>query len=237
MRTLVTGKSGFLAKNVIEFFKVKGHDVFAISHTDDDVILRKYCKKCDFIFHLAAVQRSQYENDFWQGNVEYTKKLLRYLEEENNYPAILFTTSTGIDKESYFSASKIAAEKLIREFGERHQCKVYIYKLNHIFGKYGKPNYNNVVSTFCYNIAKNIPLKVSDDSVKLNLTYVDDLLIDFYELIQSNKMLPVKYAKPSKVYGITLGELAYKLSNIENEPYDELLEKLKLTIQYYGDKK
>ena len=38
--------------------------------------LDKYCKDCDFVFHLAGVNRPQNESEFMEGNYGFTSTLL-----------------------------------------------------------------------------------------------------------------------------------------------------------------
>lgn len=216
MNILVTGKNGFIAKNVIEYFG-DNHKILAVSH-EEDLLLKEYCKQCDLVFHLAAVQRSQFEEDFWTGNVEYTKKLLRYLCQTDKKVPIIFSTSVGIDHKSAFADTKLEAERLIREYGVEKDVPVYVFKLNHIFGKYGKPNFNNVIATFCYNIVHGIPLIVNNPAVMLNFTYIDDLMKDFSMCVDGT--LQVKkneYFYTTLQFKRSIGEVVMVLGNIVND--------------------
>ena len=47
-----------------------------------------------------------------------------------------------------------------------------IYRLPNLFGKWCRPNYNSVVATFCHNIARDLPITVSDPAVSLTLCYI-----------------------------------------------------------------
>lgn len=233
MNILVTGKNGFIAKNVIEYFGEK-HNIYAVSH-DEDVLLEEYCNICDFVFHLAAVQRSQNEQDFWEGNVEYTQKLLSHLKKANNIVPILFSTSIGIDKKSIFADTKLEAERLIREYGLQNNIPVYIFKLNHIFGKYGKPNFNNVIATFCNNLANGQPICVNDPSVTLNFTYIDDLMSDFNQCIELKSYVKDEYLYTKIQYSRTIGTVVMILGDIMNNKCmnDDFGEKLFRTYNSY----
>jgi len=46
--------------------------------------LDEYVKDCDFIFHLAGVNRPENEKEFMEGNFEFTSRLLDLLKEHNN---------------------------------------------------------------------------------------------------------------------------------------------------------
>lgn len=216
MKILVTGKNGFLAKNVLEYFS-PDNEILMVSHTDSDALLEKYCKECDFVFHMAAVQRSENEEDFVEGNVGYTEKVISYLNNSGKKCPVLYTTSIGIDKKSVFSDTKLAAEKIVREYASRHGVPCFVFKLNNIFGKYGKPNFNNVIATFCYNLANGKPLIINDPAVTLDFTYVDDLMADFEKCLCGNQRSVDYYLTTSVKYRRSLGEVVKCLGDIKNE--------------------
>lgn len=235
MKILVTGKNGFIARNVIEYFG-KEHEILPISHTDSVQLLEKYCMECDFVFHLAAVQRSDDSFDFWKGNVDYTKKIITFLKNNTKNPSIIFSTSIGIDKPSLFATTKLRAEEILRNFCNNNGNKLYVFKLNHIFGRYGKPNFNNVIATFCYNACTNKPIVVSNPSIKLYFTYIDDLLNDFNKYLLLNKVIESKYISCSIQYRKSLGEILFIISKIMNDEQDNLDEfekKMKFCFQSY----
>lgn len=234
MKVLITGKSGFIAKNIIEYLSKKGYELFTVSHNDSIVILEKYCSSCDFVFHLAAVQRAENVDDFWQGNVEYTELLISLLKKNYNKAPIVFSSSIAIEQATVFAKTKLKAEQLLREYSLENNIPVYIFKLNHIFGVYGKPNFNNVIATFCNNLAHNIPITVSDPSRKLQFTYIDDLMIDFEKCLTDN-LTNDYYLFPTKKYTYSLGEIIMMLGMIKNNERidNEFYQDLYSTYLYY----
>lgn len=234
MKILVTGKNGFIAKNVIELLEKEGYEVFSVSH-DEDEKLDQYCRICQFVIHLAAVQRSDKVSDFVEGNIKYTQKLIDCLEKYNNKASIIFSTSIAIESDSIFSRAKKEAEKILREHCKRENIGLYVFKLNHIFGRYGKPNFNSVISTFCFNLANNIPIIVNDPSHKITVTYINDLYEDFKKYINEDKYCD-DYILPSVRREISLGGLLDILARIKNnefDKYDKLQYQLFITYKYY----
>lgn len=234
MKILVTGKNGFIAKNIINFLEKDGHEVFAVSHDEVDK-LNKYCEKCDFVFHLAAVQRSDNDQNFIEGNVIYTQKLIKCLEKHQNRSGIIFSTSTTIDSSSLFSKTKKEAERLLREHSLTENTGLCVFKLNHVFGKYGKPNFNSVISTFCYNLANDIPIIVNNPGYKITITYIDDLYEDFKKYLGTEEYFN-DYIFPSIRRKITLGELLSILGKIRNNEFNKcntLHKQLHETYTYY----
>ena len=48
-----------------------------------------------------------------------------------------------------------------------------------VFGKWCQPNYNSAVATFCHNIARGLPVTVSDPARAISLVYIDDIVAEF----------------------------------------------------------
>ncbi|WP_028043330.1 NAD-dependent epimerase/dehydratase family protein [Candidatus Stoquefichus massiliensis] len=236
MKILVTGKNGFIARNLIEFLEDDGYEVLSVSHEEDEK-LNQCCEICHFVFHLAAVQRSDDDKNFIEGNILYTQKLINCLEKHQNRSSIIFSTSTAIEFNSIFSKTKKEAEKLLREHCTKENARLYVFKLNHVFGKYGKPNFNSVISTFCFNLANNIPIIVNDPSHKITVTYINDLYEDFKQYLNKDIYCD-DYILPSVRYEMTLGELLSILGRIKNnefDKYDILQNQLHNTYKYYKD--
>ena len=87
-------------------------------------------------------------------------------------------------------------------------------RLPNIYGKWSKPNYNSVVATFCYNIARNKKVHISNPNYNINLLYIDDLVVKLKEYTKiglNKKKINLIKAKDK----ITLGQLYNKISNFE----------------------
>ena len=78
MNILVTGASGFLGKNLIcQLHNLGYKDVFEYDKDTDIELLDQYCEECDFVFHLAGVNRPEKTDEF--------AKLLSTLNEYSNH--------------------------------------------------------------------------------------------------------------------------------------------------------
>ncbi|HPY15934.1 MAG TPA: NAD-dependent epimerase/dehydratase family protein, partial [bacterium] len=80
MKILVTGAKGFIGKNLIVELKNRGcKDIFEYDIDTDPSLLDNFCKKADFVFHLAGINRPENESEFMEGNFGFTSKLLDLL--------------------------------------------------------------------------------------------------------------------------------------------------------------
>lgn len=139
-RMMITGKNGFVAKNIYDFFHDRGgYDIQLLSHDDSEENMRKMVISSDLIFHTAAVQRSDCEDDYWAGNVLYTKKLISCIHESMKKPVIIYTSTINIDYDTPFSRSKLEAERLLRKCSMEMGLRLYVFKLNNCLENMGSP--------------------------------------------------------------------------------------------------
>ena len=80
LKILVTGSKGFIGKNLIAELRNQGYtDIYYFDRNTDEKLLDEYAKDCDFIFHLAGVNRPENEKEFMEGNFGFTSRLLDLL--------------------------------------------------------------------------------------------------------------------------------------------------------------
>lgn len=186
MKILVTGAKGFIGKNLIAELKNKGcTDIFEFDKDTDISLLDEYARECEFVYHLAGVNRPKDTAEFMEGNFGFTSILLEKLEKNGNKAPILITSSIQAMLDNPYGQSKKAGEELLFDYAERNGSKIYVYRLPNVFGKWCRPNYNSAVATFCNNIASNLPIQVNDPSVTMRLVYIDDVVQEFIKAMES----------------------------------------------------
>ncbi|HDX9579058.1 TPA: capsular polysaccharide biosynthesis protein CapF [Bacillus pseudomycoides] len=209
MNILVTGAKGFLGKNLVAELRNRGYNnIFEFTKESDPTLLDKYTKECDFVFHLAGVNRPDDENEFMEGNVGFTSQLLELLKRHDNKAPVLITSSIQAEKDNPYGRSKKAGEGLLFNYSKETDAKVYVYRLPNLFGKWSKPNYNTVVATFCHNIARGLDIQINNPDAELNLCYIDDVLEEFLRALEFNPTMQGEYCVVPVVHTIKLGELA-----------------------------
>ncbi len=197
MKILVTGAKGFIGKNLVYRLKNAGIEtVYEYGRDSGEKALREYCADCDLVFHLAGVNRPKEEKEFMEGNAGVTELLLSCLEEARNPVPVVLTSSVQAELDNPYGDSKREAEKLLLSYGARNGVKVFPYRLPNVFGKWSRPEYNSAVATFCYNIARNKPIRVDDPEKTIRLVYIDDLLEEFTGLIRDPGRAFIKDGKP-----------------------------------------
>jgi UDP-2-acetamido-2,6-beta-L-arabino-hexul-4-ose reductase len=67
---------------------------------------------------------------------------------------VVFSSSTHIERDTAYGRSKRAAAMCLRTWAGHRGAPLTTLVLPHVFGEFGKPFYNSVVSTFCHQLAK-----------------------------------------------------------------------------------
>ena len=217
MKILVTGAKGFVGKNLVAELKNRDYnEIYECDINTTDEQLSEYTKNCEFVFHLAGVNRPEKEEDFMKGNFGFTSILLDKLKQNNNKSPILITSSIQAELDNPYGKSKKAGEELMFKYSKETGAKVYVYRLTNLFGKWSRPNYNSVVATFCNNIAHNLPIKINDPEVTLNLAYIDDVLNEFINAMNGKSSLKDNYGYIPITHTVKLGEIAELINKFKN---------------------
>ncbi len=208
MKILITGANGFVGKNLVWTLKESGYtDLYLYDIDTDPVLLDDYTKTCDFVFHLAGVNRPDDDAEFMKGNFGFTTTLLDALIKHRNTSPVLITSSIHAAKDNPYGLSKRAGEDALFAYGETQGVKVLVYRLHNLFGKWCRPNYNSAVSTFCHNIAHDLDITVNDRSSVVPLLYIDDLMDEFLRALNGRETRGNKFCEAGPVYQKTLGEI------------------------------
>lgn len=225
MKILITGAKGFVGRNLVENLKNirdekdKTHNISSdleiLEYDIDNTLeqLDEFCKKADFVFNLAGVNRPKNKEEFIEGNFGFASTLLENLKKyRNNCPVMLSSsiqaTLEGRYAGSDYGKSKLAGEELFEEYSKETGAKVLIYRFPNLFGKWCRPNYNSAVATFCNNIANDLPIQVNDRNTELELVYIDDLVEELLRAIENNETKDeYGYCYVPEIHRASLGEI------------------------------
>lgn len=221
MKILITGASGFVGKNLVAELKHKGYeDLLLYTREQSLEDLEVFTKECDFIFHLAGVNRSDNDSKFMDGNYGFTSELLSFLKKYNNKSPILISSSIQAELDNPYGNSKKALEELMFEYSNETKANVLVYRLPNLFGKWGKPNYNSVVATYCYNISRDLDIQVNNKEAELTLCYIDDVLEEFINALEGTTKKHDNYCSVETTHSIKLGDLAELIRSFKESRKD-----------------
>lgn len=230
MKVLVTGAKGFVGRNLCLTLE-QMPDVEVLKYDlGDEPKLDGFAAECDFVMHLAGVNRPKDPSEFKAGNTVFTEDILEKLAARQNPPPVLLSSSIQAALDNDYGKSKAAAEDAVRAYGEKTGAPVFIYRLANVFGKWCRPNYNSAVGTWVYNIARDLPIMVRDPAAMVTLVYIDDVVKSFISHVRSCKLgvvsggVPVRSAGPNEIlsvepsYARTLGEIVELIKSFHDEP-------------------
>jgi len=188
LKVLITGAEGFIGKNLcLRLSERMDVEIVRFGSGDDPARLPALLDGVQFVFHLAGVNRPQDPADFVAGNSTLTARLCEAAAAtaaRTGWPLpVVLTSSTQAERDNPYGLSKRAAEHSVFAASQQGSIRAHVFRLPNVFGKWCRPNYNSAVATFCYNIARDLPIQVNDPAAALTLVYVDDVVERFIELM------------------------------------------------------
>ena len=244
MKILITGARGFIGRNLIaELENIKEKktnrypdidsgtlEILPFDLDTDPSLLEIYTKDCDFVFHLAGINRPKDPAEYETGNFGFTGTLLDLLKRSGNKAPVMLASSIQAGLDNPYGKSKKAGEDLLFDYRQENKGKVLVYRFPNVFGKWCRPNYNSVVATFCNNMANDLPIQVNDPSTELELLYIDDLIREMLNALEGKEhhcefkgTTAVaeengRYCYVPTTYKVTLGEIVKLLDAFKNQP-------------------
>jgi UDP-2-acetamido-2,6-beta-L-arabino-hexul-4-ose reductase len=220
MKILITGAKGFIGRNLaLELRKINNIEIYEFDTGSSKEELEEYCSKCNFIYHLAGVNRPIDNNEYITGNIIFTLEIVDLLKKYNNNCPLVFSSSIQAALDNPYGWSKRACEELLFKYRKETSARVMVYRFPNVFGGGSRPYYNSVIATFCYNLSHEIPIQVNNRDTLLNLVYVDDLLQELIQALtgREHKEADNEFCHVPAVYSVTLGQIAEILYSFKNE--------------------
>lgn len=174
----ITGASGFIGRNLVEYFKNKNIDSYSISQNLFDYELGSV----DALIHLAAINRGN-EQQMFQVNVQNTMHLVNHCSDKNK--RIVMAGSQY--EHAMFGATKKICAETFKLLSPIYLNGTYV-SLPHVFGQYARPNYNSFVTTIMHSIANNkeYESKILNIHEQLELIHIDDVCNIFDRLVHES---------------------------------------------------
>jgi UDP-2-acetamido-2,6-beta-L-arabino-hexul-4-ose reductase len=231
MKVLVTGSHGFIGNNLRAHLSERNEiEVVTFSRDDDLGLLGSKLDGVDIVFHLAGVNRPDNMEEFTSGNIDLTAVLCKAIIQTKRLIPVVYTSSVQAESDNIYGQSKKAAEQVLIDFSVHSGTPVYLFRLPNVFGKWCKPNYNSVVATFCYNIARNLPIKINDRTVTMKLVYVDDVVRHFISIMDGALIEP-GFNDVTPIYDVTVGNLAEKIQLFKDSRQSLLTEAVGIGLE------
>lgn len=254
MNILVTGAKGMVGTALVNNLKnirdnknrtrpnIKIEEIYEYDINSTSEELDTYCKKADFVFNFAGVNRPENLNDFMKGNFGFASELLNNLKKYENKATIMLSSSiqatlAGRFGNSEYGRSKKAGEELFFDYSIETGAKVAVYRFTNLMG-HSRPKYNSAVSTFCWAVANDEEFTVNDRSTELELLYIDDLVEGMYDLLEGKEQHcefegvetvlrdDGRYCCVPETHKVTLGEVVDLLQQFKEQPITLMMPKM-----------
>lgn len=207
MRVVVTGANGFIGQNLRLHLEDQGvSDVVRVTRETSAEQRRLSLATADAVVHLAGVNRPTDPGEFVTGNSELTQDICNELLTVGRPVPVVLASSIQAALDNPYGRSKAAAEDAVMHYSEASGAGVAILRLANVFGKWSRPNYNSAVSTFCHNLARGLPVSISDPTTELRLVHVDDVVSAIAALLRTGVKTHGR-VDVGPVHDVTLGDL------------------------------
>ena len=175
---------------------------------------------CDVVIHFAGMNRGD-SDEILKTNEKLAKDLVSALQKNGNRPHIIFASSTHIDKDTPYGQSKRAATDILNAWADESGGSVTTVVLPNIFGEHGRPFYNSVISTFCYQIANKLPsvVEVNNEIELMHVHKMGSLLLELLDGKSGGIVRPAGVR-------ITVTELLEKLYSLSASYFEGIMPNL-----------
>lgn len=171
MKVVVTGAEGFLGWHIRCALQAEGHEAVGVDRVGFwDSGLAHEIHDADAIVHAAGVNRGS-DSEVFDGNVALATRLAEVIDRTDPNRPLIYLNSTHIHRPTVYGESKLRAAEVL---AEKTNGAFTDLVLPNIFGEFGRPFYNSVVSTFCHQIVNGLPLTINDDA-PLTLMHAQDV--------------------------------------------------------------
>lgn len=205
IRVGITGSKGFVGYHLYQtlaLHKEKFNLIeFDRSFFYDNQCLDEFVSSCDVIVHLAALNRHNDPQFIYETNTTLVKNLIASLLRTASKAHLIISSSIQEELDNIYGKSKKEGRLLLSEWANKSGGRLTGLIIPNVFGPFGHPNYNSVIATFCYQIARGETPKIDVDG-QLKLIYVGDLANEIVKLIQNydnTHELKIPFATESKV--------------------------------------
>lgn len=182
----ITGQVGFIGTHLFNTMKLEPQRFEAIPFEDcffaTESDMDQFVVQCDVIVHLAAMNRHADPEVLYKTNIELVQILIDAMDRTNSRPYVIMSSSLQEEKDNIYGRSKREGRELLNGWADRTGARFTGLIIPNVFGPFGVPFYNSVISTFSYQLTHDQEPKIEIDA-DLKLIYVGDLVSQIIDLV------------------------------------------------------
>jgi UDP-2-acetamido-2,6-beta-L-arabino-hexul-4-ose reductase len=179
IRIGITGQAGFIGTHLYNTLSLHKDKYACIPFKDEyfqrEETLDAFVRQCDVIVHLAAMNRHNDPDVLYKTNIDLVQKLISSMDRTQSKPYVIMSSSLQEERDNLYGKSKRDGRELFNKWADRNDAAFTGLIIPNVFGPFGVPFYNSVISTFSHQVASGLEPKIEVDA-KLKLIYVGDLV-------------------------------------------------------------
>jgi len=179
IRIGITGQAGFIGTHLYNTLSLNKDKYQCIPFKDEyfqkEDTLDAFVRQCDVIVHLAAMNRHNDPDVLYKTNIDLVQKLIASMERTQSKPYVIMSSSLQEERDNLYGRSKREGRELFNQWADRNDAAFTGLIIPNVFGPFGVPFYNSVISTFSHQVVNNLEAKIEVDAC-LKLIYVGDLV-------------------------------------------------------------
>jgi len=179
IRIGITGQAGFIGTHLYNTLSLHKDKYACIPFKDEyfqkEETLDAFVRQCDVIVHLAAMNRHNDPDVLYKTNIELVQKLIASMERTQSKPYVIMSSSLQEERDNLYGRSKREGRELFNQWADRNDAAFTGLIIPNVFGPFGVPFYNSVISTFSHQVVIGDEPKIEVDAC-LKLIYVGDLV-------------------------------------------------------------
>jgi UDP-2-acetamido-2,6-beta-L-arabino-hexul-4-ose reductase len=217
----VTGSNGFIGWHLCRTVGLNTNHFqlveFKRDWFDENTNLDSFVSKCDIIVHLAGLNRHCEESTIYETNVALAVKLVNSFNRIGFKGQVIFSSSIQEERNNTFGNSKKAARELFANWADQSNANFHGVIIPNVFGAFGVPFYNSVISTFCHQLVNGKTPNIETDAT-LNLIYINELVKKIIDLFntETNENILLAHTDTYKVSEILELLIKFKKKYFEN---------------------
>jgi UDP-2-acetamido-2,6-beta-L-arabino-hexul-4-ose reductase len=217
----VTGSIGFIGWHLCRTLELNTNEFqlveFKRDWFDENTNLDSFVSKCDIIIHLAGLNRHSEESVIYETNVALAVKLVDSFNRTGFKGQVIFSSSIQEERNNTFGNSKKAARELFANWADQSNANFHGVIIPNVFGAFGVPFYNSVISTFCHQLVNSKTPNIENDAT-LNLIYINELVKKMIDLFntETNENILISHTDTYNVSDILELLIKFKEKYFEN---------------------
>jgi UDP-2-acetamido-2,6-beta-L-arabino-hexul-4-ose reductase len=184
----VTGSNGFIGWHLCRTLELDTNKFKLIEFKRDwfneKANLDSFVSKCNIIVHLAGLNRHSEESTIYDTNVGLAEKLIESFKRTGFKGQFMFSSSIQEERNNTFGNSKKVARELFANWADQSNATFQGLIIPNVFGAFGVPFYNSVISTFCHQLVNGKTPNIETNAT-LNLIYINELVKKIIDLFNA----------------------------------------------------